>query len=107
MTAALRPGHWSRGNLEDLRPDRGIKIPLGTLLNLPVAALLNQRRQPANLQLAAHDDEHVGLLQLENEARLRLDEVGILIALCDRIDRDAIAADFGGNRREVLGCRND
>ena len=32
--------------------------------------------------------------------------MGILIAFGDRIDRDAIAADFSGNRRKVLGRRD-
>ena len=53
-----------------------------------------QRRQPADLQLAADDDQQVGLLQLQDEARLRLDEVRILVALGDRLDRDLVAADL-------------
>src|SRR5205814_8235255 len=82
-------------------------IPLGSRLNLRVAALLDERRQPADLQLASDDDEEVRLLQLEDEARLRLDEMWILIAFRDRLDGDAIAADLARNRRQIFGRGDD
>ena len=53
---------------------RCVQIALGAGLDLRVAALLDERRQPADLQLAADDDEDVRLLQLQDEARLRLDD---------------------------------
>ena len=104
---AHRTRDLSSGYLENLRLERRVEIPLGSRLNLRVAALLDERRQPADLQLAADGDEHVGLLKLEDEARLRLDEMRILIAPGDRFDRDAVAADFAANRREIFGRRND
>src|SRR5262249_22582728 len=91
------------GNLQNLDVQRRVQVTLGAGLDLRVAALLNERRQPTDLQLTSNHDQQVGLLQLENEARLRLDEVRILIAAGDGLDRDAIAADPAGNRREVLG----
>ena len=57
-----------------------IEIARRADLNLRVAALLDERRQPADLELAADDDQQIGLLQLQDEARLGLDEVRILIA---------------------------
>ena len=86
---------------------RRVEIAVRARLDLRVAALLDQRRQPADLQLAADDDQQVGLLQLEDEARLGFDEVRILIAARDRLDGDAVAADLARNRREILGGRDD
>ena len=95
------------GNLEDRGAERRVQIALRADLNLRVPALLDERRQPADLELAADADQHVGLLQLEDEARLRLDEVRVLIALRHRVDGDVIAADLARDRREILGRRHD
>ena len=77
---AHRARDLARRDLENRAPERRVEIAVGAGLNLRVAALLDQRRQPADLQLAADDDQQVGLLQLQDEARLGLDEVRILIA---------------------------
>src|SRR5262249_58845228 len=57
-------------NLQDLAVERGIEIALAARLNLRVAALLHERRQAADLELAADDDQPVTALQLHDEARL-------------------------------------
>ena len=95
------------GNLENRGAERGVEIARRAHLNLRVPALLNQRRQPADFELAADADQHVRLLQLEDEAGLRLDEVRILIALGHRVDGDVVAADLARDRREILGRRHD
>src|SRR2546427_164613 len=64
-------------------------------------------RQPSDFELAPDDDQHVGPLQLEDEARLRLDEMRVLIALRQRLDGGAIAANLARDRREILGRRDD
>ncbi len=71
-----------------------VEVTLGTDLHLRVATLLDERRQPADLQFATDGNQDIGLLQLQDEARLGFDEVGILIAACDRFHGDSIAADF-------------
>ena len=42
-------------------------------------------------------------LSLQDEARLRLDEMRILIALGERLDRHCVAADLARERREIFG----
>src|SRR2546430_12974150 len=56
----------------------GVEISVGALLNLRVAALRDERRQPADLEIASDHNEDVGVIELEDEARLRLDEVRVL-----------------------------
>ena len=79
-----RPSRGSPGRRESRESSRAATrrdTPRAPGWTLRVAALLDERRQPADLQLAADDDQDVRLLQLEDEARLRLDEVRILVAL--------------------------
>ena len=101
-----RAGDLAGRDLEDPRGERGIEVALGARLDLRVAALVEQRRQPADLQLAADDDQQVGLRELEDEARLRLDEVRVLVAARDRLDLHLVAADLARQVGEVLGARH-
>ena len=87
--------------------DGRVEVTAAADLHLRIATLLDERRQPADLQLAADGHQDVRLLQLQDEARLGFDEVRILISAGDRLDRDAIAADFTGNGRQILGGRDD
>ena len=103
MNVSHRPGDLPRRDVENRRLERGVEVARRARLNLAVAALLNQRRQPADFELPADGDQQIGALELEDEARLRLDEVRILIALGDRFDGDPIAADLAPDRRQVLG----
>src|SRR5207253_10344705 len=48
-----------------------------------------------------------GLLQLENEARLRFDKVGVLVAFCDGLRRNVITTDFACYGCKILGGRDD
>ena len=52
-------------------------------------------------------DQQVGSLKLQDEARLRLDEVRILVASGERLDRNPIAADLPADGGEILGSRDD
>src|SRR5204862_7768959 len=107
MDIAHRPGNLTGRDLENRRAEGRIEVPGRPRLNLAVAALLDERGQPPNLELAPHDNEQVRALQLHDEAWLRLDEVRILIAARQRFDRNAVAADFASDRRQVFGGRND
>src|SRR6185369_6021003 len=100
---AHRAGNLPGGNLQDLDVHRGIEISLAARLNLRVAAAADERRQPADLQLAADDDQEVGPADSQDEARLRIDKVRILVPLGERRDGDAVAANFLRERSEV-GC---
>ena len=103
----FRARDLSRRHLEDFRGKRGVQIAGRPDLDLAVAALGLQRREPADLELAADGDQHISALQLQDEARLRLDEMGILIAPRERLDGNVIAANLARNRGEILDGRHD
>ncbi len=107
MHIAHRAGDLPGRYHEDLRGKRCVQIALGAGLDVRIAALLNQRRQPANFQFAADRNYHVGLLKLEDEARLRLDEMRILVAPRERFDGDPIATDLTSDRREIFSRGDD
>ena len=94
-------------NLENRRAERSVQITCCARLNLAVSALLNERREPADLELAADGNQQVCFLELQDEARLRFDEMRILIAFRDRVDGRAIAGHLARNRREILRRRDD
>ncbi len=61
---AHRPRDLPLWDVENPRLQRRVEIAVGARLNLRVPALLDERRQPADLELAADDDQQVGALQL-------------------------------------------
>ena len=94
MDVAHRAGDLPGRQVEDPRGQRRIEIALPSRLDLRVPALRDERRQPADLELAADDDQQIGAIQLDDEARLRFDEMRILIATRERFDGDLVAADL-------------
>ena len=52
-------------------------------------------------------DQQRRAVQLQNEARLRLDEMRVLIPAGDRLDLDLVAADLLHDRGEILGGGDD
>jgi len=80
MDIAHRTRDLALWDVEDACLSGGIEITAGTDLYLRIATLLDERRQPADLQFFSDRDEDIGLLQLQDEARLGLDEVRVLIA---------------------------
>ena len=85
MDVAHGAGHLARRDVEDLGRRGGVEVAVGAGLDLRVAALLDERREPADLELAPDHDEQVGLRELQDEAGLGLDEVGILVAAADEV----------------------
>src|SRR5262249_59460145 len=47
--------------------------------------------------------QQVGVLEQQEETRLRLDEVRVLVAAADGVDLDSVAAHFARQRRQVFG----
>ncbi len=107
VDVAHRAGDLAGGDLEDLRGERGVEVAVRPHLDLRVAALLDERRQPADLQLPAHGHEEVGLGELQDEAGLGLDEVRVLVAAGDRLHLDPVAAHLAGEVGQVLGAGDD
>jgi len=103
---AHRPGDRPGRHLENRRAERRVEVSLCAGLDLRIAALLDERRQPADLELAPDRDQHIGLLQLQNEARLRFHEVWILVAARQGLHRDVIAANLTTDRRQIFGGRD-
>ena len=107
MHVAHRARDLAGRDLEDLHGHRRVEVALAARLDLRVAAAGQQRRQPADLELAADDDQQVGAAHRENEARLRINEVRILVALRERRDRHLVAADLARERAEIFGRGHD
>ena len=90
------------GDLEDLDCQRRVQVAACAGLDVGVAALLDERWQPADLQLASDQDQQVGRVELEDEARLGLDEVRVLISARQRLDAHLVAAHLLGDRPRDL-----
>jgi hypothetical protein len=74
--------------------------------DLGVARPVEQRRQPADFQLGAALDEHVGAVEGNDLTGARVDEVRILRRFGDGGDGDLGAADLAGDGA-VFGSRGD
>src|ERR1700730_5540858 len=94
MNVALCAGDLSRGDLQNFGESGGVKIFRRADLDLWIGGLRDQRRGPPDLQFEAHDDQQVRPLQLQEEAGLGVNEVGILVAACDGLDVNFVAADL-------------
>ena len=66
--------------------------------DLRIARVLQERRQPANLQFRAAFDQDIGVAQLHDKARPRVDEVRVFGRFRHRCDFDFVAADFARER---------
>ena len=107
VDVAHRARHRARRPLEDVAAVGGVEVAGGARADLVVAALVDQRRQVADLELEAGDDQQIRLRELQHERGLRVDEVRVLVALREGEGLDAVAADGVGDRREVLDARDD
>ena len=97
---------WPVGISRILTLSDASRYPLAPDLNLRIPAAVDERRQPPDFQLAADDDEQIGSIAAEDEARLRLDEVRILIALGDRIDGTCDRRPLPAQSTQIFGRRD-
>src|ERR1051325_2813600 len=81
MHIAHRALDLCRGDLENLAELRHVDIAPASHLDLGISTLRDQGRQPSDLELQAHHHQQIRFLELQQEAGLRLDEKGSLIAL--------------------------
>ena len=85
---------------------RAVELTVRARLDLRVASAHQQGRQPADLQVQADVEEQVGSIQLERQARLGVDEVGILGGERKGTDADQVSPDPFRQGRQV-GNRSD
>ncbi len=107
MHVTHRARQLSGGDVEDAHVQRGVQVAAAARLDGRVAALGDERRQPADLQLPSHGQQQLRAVQFEDEARFRLDEVRVLIPARERLHADLVAADLLGERREIFRRRHD
>jgi hypothetical protein len=65
-------------HFESFDPLRGVDEPGAARRDSRIAGVREQRGRPAELELEPDLDEQVGFLELEQERRLGVDEMGIL-----------------------------
>ena len=75
--------------------------------DLWIARVLQERRQPADLQLRAAIDQHVGAPQCNDETRTRIDEMRIFGWFRHDGHVDFVAANFARERAEIGQRRDD
>jgi hypothetical protein len=94
-----------RGHLEKSQCRRRLEITRRPALDLRVAGLLQQDRQPADLELGAIRDDEIGRARARNQARLRVHAMHVLHRRGCGVDVDVIAAELGRERAPVGGRR--
>ena len=70
-------------------------------LDLWVARVLQERRKPSDFQLGPAVDQDIGIAQLDDEARTRINEVRVLGWFRQDADLDFVSPDLPGNRTEI------
>src|SRR5207237_9400488 len=78
MHVAHRTIDGAGGTIEDRDARRDMELAGLSGTNAVVAALIEERRKPADLELEPDDFEQIGVAEQQQVARLRLDEVRIL-----------------------------
>src|SRR5687768_8864751 len=71
------------GNVQQRDRARDIEIPRASALDLPVSRAIEQQRHPSRLEIEADECPHISAPELEDEARLRLDKMRILVTFAD------------------------
>ena len=107
MDVAHGAGDLPGGDVEDARALRHVEVPRRPGLDPRVAALLDQRGQPADLELPADDGQQLGAVEQQDEARLGLDEVRVLVSPRDGVHRHPVAADLAHEAGHVFGGGDD
>ena len=102
MDVSHRPRHDLGRLLEDVAADRRVEVAGVPRVDLVVAALVDQGRKVADLEFEPGDDQQIGARELEDERRLRVHEMRILISPRQGDRLDVVASDRLSDRREVL-----
>jgi hypothetical protein len=101
MNVPLCTSDCALGDFQNFRELRCVQISGCGRLDVSVAALRDQRRQPANFQIQSHQDQKIGVPQLQQETRLGIDEMRVLIALGQRLDIYLVPSDLLRQRCKI------
>src|ERR1700674_11932 len=94
MNVSHGAGNRAGGDIENLGELGSVQVAIRAYLNSWIAALSNQRREPADFQLQSDRDQQISLPQFQQETWLGFDEVGILISLGNGLHRDSVATNL-------------
>src|SRR5260370_38041507 len=107
MDVAFRAGDLAGGEFQDSCKSRGVKITRRADLNPRIAGLCDERRQPADFEFEADDDEQLGLGELQKKAGLGIDKMRVLITARDGFYVNSVSTDFLRTRGQDGGYRHD
>jgi len=107
VDVALGAIHRARGFLEHVDAFRCVHEPGRALLNLGIPTARQHQRQPAAVELEPDRDEHVGVLNRLHQARLRRDEVRVLVPAAEALGGHVFSADMLRDRGEIGQRRGD
>src|SRR5688572_6481460 len=83
-----------------------VDMPCAAATDFRVPRTVEQERHPARLEIEPDERPHICVSQLEHEARLRFDEMWILVALSDVADGNPVSADFLRDVGKVCRARH-
>jgi hypothetical protein len=86
---------------------RDVEVAWSTLTDPRIPRAVEQKIHPSDLEVQPDEGEDIRLSQLQDEARLWIDEVRVLIALADVHDRDARAPDRPRDVVQIGRARDD
>src|SRR5439155_12512122 len=93
-------------HVHETNPLRSLHASRLADFDLGIARVLQKRRQPSKLELRATIDQDVSIPQRDNEARPRIDEVGIFRSFGQNDEVNLVSADFASERAEVRQSRD-
>jgi hypothetical protein len=99
--------HRPDRHVEHVDELRAIEVAAAPRLDVRVARAGEEYREPPDLEVETDEEQQIGAVQLEREARLRVDEVRILRRERERADVHRLAADVLRDRGEIGDGRDD
>src|SRR5687768_11209411 len=107
MDVPLAAIHVPARDVEQRNRARNIEIAAAAALDPVIAGAVEEQRHPSGFQIESDERPHIGATELQHEARLRFNEMRILVALANVCRGDAVPAYGFGDVVEIRGARDD